>query len=955
MSTLQNSKILSTKLFVPKLKSYFINRNRINVKFDNILDYKLVLISAPAGFGKTTAVVSWLDSLNSTINSKITTKIITKINLEENKKNIISWLSLDISDNDINRFINYLVFTINQSDATILPISQTIIKSTNDFDLENILIVFLNEIAECNKQIIIVLDDYHNIENKEINTSLNYILENAPNNLHFIITSRVDPSLNLGRLKANGEIIEIRANDLRFSKNETQKFLSRIVNKEFNDKQIQRLKVRTEGWAVGIQLAAIAMQSKTNLDDFINNFSGNNVYIIEYLTEEVLNNQSQEIQEFLIMTSIFKRFNADLANFVLQKDNSYEIIDTLFHSNMFLIPLDENKNWWRYHHLFSDLLQFRLKSRYQNKYIELFQRATEWLFENKLYNEAFEYSIKAEDYGLASKVFEELATIMITNGEINLVINLANNLPNEFIEKYPFVSILLAWASCLTGNLENVKELVNNVEKLLQNPNDFTTDLVQELEAHLILIKTIQDGPIYTRNPNDLDTIHQQALLAKSKIKEDNYLLHSTIEQIIGESANISKKWAKAEESLYKSFQLGVKAENYYIASIAARNYTECLIRQLKIEKAYEFLDEFSSMPYLYINNTESPLKAFFYESKGKIEFLKNNIEESNRLFKIAYEQGIKIFNRIMIMFSSTSLSESLLYLDQFDNSLEIINSTKKYQNSQIKAIWELKTLNIQAKYIIYLNNLGNKNSNKNYNKNYNKNSKNNELSNNLTELNSIYYQIQNNSLIKLDEYVRIYNSRIAIELELFDEAENSLKSLFDEYLANEALLYLSIVELYLSILYFKKHKQNIESNYKVDFANYEKGKNHLANSINIIYKSGFSKNYINEGNLVYEPLKEIILHINNDNKLQFNFVSLLINTIKLNNENIEEKNTEGMSEREIDVLKLLSLGMTNQEIGDKLFVALGTIKKHTNSIYNKLEVANRTQAITRAKEIGII
>ncbi len=136
MSTLQNSKILSTKLFVPKLKSYFINRNRINVKFDNILDYKLVLISAPAGFGKTSAVVSWLDSLNSTINSKITTKIITKINLEENKKNIISWLSLDISDNDINRFINYLVFTINQSDATILPISQTIIKSTNDFDLE---------------------------------------------------------------------------------------------------------------------------------------------------------------------------------------------------------------------------------------------------------------------------------------------------------------------------------------------------------------------------------------------------------------------------------------------------------------------------------------------------------------------------------------------------------------------------------------------------------------------------------------------------------------------------------------------------------------------------------------------------------------------------------------------------------------------------------------------------
>lgn len=937
MSTLQNSKILSTKLFVPKLKSYFINRKRINVRFKNIFDYKLVLISAPAGFGKTTAVVSWLDNL--TTNKQ-----------DIDKQNIISWLSLDTSDNDINRFINYLIVTVNQSDSNLLPLSQTIIKSTNDFDIENVLIVFLNEIAESKKEIIIVLDDYHNIEDKKINKSLNYILENAPNNLHFIITSRVDPSLNLARLKANGEIIEIRSNDLRFSKSETQKFLNKIVNKEISDKQIQKLKIRTEGWAVGIQLAAIAMQTKPNLDDFINNFSGNNAYIIEYLTEEVLNNQKSEIQDFLIMTSIFKRFNADLANYVLQIENSYEIIDNLFHSNLFLIALDENKNWWRYHHLFSDLLQFRLKLKYQNKYIKLFQKAAEWLFNNKQYNEAFDYAIKSEDYDLASKIFEDLATIMITNGEINLVINLAVNLPNQYIKKYPFVSVLLAWAYCLTGNLENVKELVNNVEIIIQNSTEFTEEVIQELESHLILIKTIEDGPLFSRNQSEIDIIYEQALLAKSKIKEDNYLLHSTIEQIIGESANFSKKWAKAEESLFRAFQLGIKAENYYIASIAARNYTECLIRQLKVEKAYEFLEEFSSMPYLYINNIESPLKAFYYEIKGKIEFLKNNIEESKRLFTIAYELGIKIFNRIMIMFSSTNLSESFLFLDQIENSLEIIDISKKYQNAQIEAVWELKTLNLKAKYFIYSNNFESKNTLIN-----NKTNQKNEQSFNQSELNAIYHQIQNNPLVKLDEYIRIFNTRIAIELELFDEAEKLLKSMFDEFVNNEALLYLSIVELYLAILFFKKHKKIIQSNYKVDLSNYNKGKNHLANSINIIYKSGFSKNYISEGNLIYEPLKEIILHINNENKLKFNFVSLLINKIKSNNDNIEDKITEGMSEREIEVLRLLSLGMTNKEIGDKLFVALGTIKKHTNSIYNKLEVANRTQAIKKAKEIGVI
>lgn len=906
-------KILTTKLFAPSLKPYFITRNRIVAMFQNLVNYKLILVSAPAGFGKTTAVVSWINQYKQN-KAQSNLSVINKNNEEDFN---LSWLSFDIADNDLTRFLNYLIHTIDKTDNTIIPTARTLIKSNSNIDIENFLIVFLNEVADCKKHILVILDDYHLIDNKEIHNAINFILEHAPTNLHFIITSRVDPPLNLGKLKASGEMLEIRANDLRFSKKETINFVKKIVNKDFDEKLLDKLKIRTEGWAVGIQLAAIAMQNKSNIEEFITKFSGNNTYIIEYLTEEVLNNQTIEIQDFLIKTSIFRRLNAEICDFVLENDNSYKLIDKLYNNNLFLIPLDENREWWRYHHLFSDLLFYRLKLKYKDLYFQLYEKAAIWCQQNKLNNEAYEYALKSNNLELAAKIFEDLGTTMIINGEASLVISSSKLLPQEIIDKHPLINVLLAWANTFAGQTQLVFDLLEKIDKAILNKSlNLTQEFIEEIEAHLILIRTFYKGPVFTQNPNDLDSLHESALFAKSKLKDDNYILLSTVEQIIGETANLTKRWDKAEDSLLKSIQIGLRAENYFVASIAARNYTECLIRQLKIQKAKEFLNEFEKYEFLYYSSKESPLKCFYYESIAKIDYFQNDLSRSEFNFLQSLNMCLTIFNAPITLFTIVGLSEVQYLQNKKDDAYKTIELGRSVKKNQFENIWEIKLCITEAKFLLF--------------------------NSNLNELEFLYSKIGNNPLYKIDDYVKLYHSRIAIELSLYDTAFSELTKLQTEYIATNSWLYLSIAELYLAILFLRTNQP-------------EKAKKHLIVSINLTYKSNFIRIYLNEGIVIYQLLKDSIASFEVFNKELFEFISKIINYLKIEFNDKAISSNEGMSDREVEVIRLLSAGLTNQEIGDKLFVALGTIKKHTNSIYTKLNVANRTQAIQKAKELKII
>ncbi len=347
--------ILATKLYIPPPRAKIVLRPRLIEKLNDGLSsgHTLTVISASAGFGKTTLVGEWVASLTSNPSPSGRGEGVR-----------VAWLSLDEGDNDVVRFISYLIAAlqtvkpgIGEGVLTTLHASQHQPPST-----EAILTALLNEVATIPVNFILVLDDYHVIDSKPVDNSLTFLVEHQPAQMHLVIATREDPSLPLARLRVRGQLTELRAADLRFIPAEAAEFLNRMMGLNLSAEDVAALDKRTEGWIAGLQLAALSMQGHASRDNasFIQTFTGSHRFVLDYLVEEALQSQSETIRNFLLQTSILDRFCAPLCNTVTEREDSKEILDTLERSNLFLIPLDDKRQWYRYHRLFADVLQARL-------------------------------------------------------------------------------------------------------------------------------------------------------------------------------------------------------------------------------------------------------------------------------------------------------------------------------------------------------------------------------------------------------------------------------------------------------------------------------------------------------------------------------------------------------------------------------------------------------------------
>ncbi|MCP4424765.1 MAG: hypothetical protein GY803_09755, partial [Chloroflexi bacterium] len=334
--------LLQTKLYVPRVRPSLVPRPRLIKKLNQSLQLgtKLTLISAPAGFGKTTLVSAWI---------------------HENASSV-AWLSLEENDNDLHRFLTYFVAAIQTIDSDVGESPLVALQTPGEVNIEGVLTALLNEINESTVDMVLILDDYHVIESPPIDQAVAFFLDHLPPQLHLVITSRIDPSLPLSRLRARGQATEIRAHDLRFTLDETAVFLNQIVDFDLSAKEVAALGKRTEGWIAGLQLAALSLQGfeqASDISDFISRFTGSDRYIQDYLTDEVLKKRPKETRDFLLQTSILRRFSAPLCNAVVGKNDSQAILEDLEAANLFIVPLDNERRWFRYHHLFADLLRQR--------------------------------------------------------------------------------------------------------------------------------------------------------------------------------------------------------------------------------------------------------------------------------------------------------------------------------------------------------------------------------------------------------------------------------------------------------------------------------------------------------------------------------------------------------------------------------------------------------------------
>jgi LuxR family maltose regulon positive regulatory protein len=458
--------ILATKLYIPPPPPKIVSRSRLiqRLKEGRLEDHKLTLISAPAGFGKTTLVSEWVDDLR--VHAANVTKI---VNQKSEIQNRVGWLSLDEGDSDPTRFLAYFVAALR----TVAPqlgeeVLQALQASQSQPPTESILTALLNEITTIPDPFLLVLDDYHAIESRAVDEALTFVVEHLPPRMHLVITTREDPALPIPRLRVRRQLTEVRAADLRFTPSEAAEFLNQVMGLQLSAEDIAALEARTEGWIAGLQLAALSMRGHQDVAGFIRAFAGDNRYIVDYLVEEALQRQPETVRNFLLQTSILERLNGPLCDAVTGQEDSKARLETLQRGNFFLVPLDDRRHWYRYHHLFADVLRLHLMAEQPGRVSALHRRASAWYEQNGSAADAIRHAFAAEEFERAASLIELAAPAMHQNRQEATVLGWIRALPKELFEDRPVLSILYVGALMSNGEIEGVETHLRNAERWLE-------------------------------------------------------------------------------------------------------------------------------------------------------------------------------------------------------------------------------------------------------------------------------------------------------------------------------------------------------------------------------------------------------------------------------------------------------------------------------------------------------
>ena len=455
MNTEVQENLLATKLLLPKGRKKLVARTHLFQKLENASEQKLVLVSAPAGFGKTTLVSEWL----------------------KNTSRPAAWFSVDERDNDLARFLTYFIGALRTIDPHLGGSLINRLQGPEHPPIEYFLTSLINEISKKLPDFFLVVDDYHLIENREIEEAVFFFLENLPAQTHLIIITREDPNLSLSRLRARGQLLELRVSDLRFSEQEAKGFLNEVMDLRLSAEEIKSLEKRTEGWAAGLQLAALSIQGQEDQAGFIKNFSGSHHFVLDYLIQEVLIKQPEYIQEFLLKTSILERLCCPLCETVLENDqiNSQEVLEYLEQANLFILPLDNERHWYRYHHLFADLLKQRLnQSLDSSKVKELHLRASMWYEKNGLNMDAFNHAALAEDVDRAARLIGSERIPQHFQGAVRTILSWLESLEKEAMDERPWLWWRHASLLLVAGQPGGVKEKLKSAEAALKEKEDLS-------------------------------------------------------------------------------------------------------------------------------------------------------------------------------------------------------------------------------------------------------------------------------------------------------------------------------------------------------------------------------------------------------------------------------------------------------------------------------------------------
>lgn len=439
--------LISTKLFIPKVRRHVVTRPRLLDRLRLGAEARLTLVSAPAGFGKTTLLAEWLGGME-----------------EDHRR--IAWVSLDAADSDPASFWTYVVSALQTAVPGVGPSAMELI-APSDVSTESVLTMVLNDLAMAPADVWLVLDDYHLVDSREVAKGMVFLLDHLPPHVHVMISTRADPELPLPRWRVRGELVELRAAELRFTSEEATAYLNDVAGLDLSAVDVETLEQRTEGWVAALQLAALSLQGRKDVAGFIAGFAGIDRYIVDYLVEEVLEHQPDPVRNFLLLTSVLDRFNGPLCDAVTGRGDGTAMLTSLERANLFIVPLDDRREWYRYHHLFADVLRARLLNEQTGLMPLLHQRASAWYEHKDLTEEAVRHALEAQDYNRAAHLVELAVPTIRRNRQEAILFGWLKALPADAVRNSPVLSVFYGFMLMVAGDLHGVEQRFEDAERAM--------------------------------------------------------------------------------------------------------------------------------------------------------------------------------------------------------------------------------------------------------------------------------------------------------------------------------------------------------------------------------------------------------------------------------------------------------------------------------------------------------
>jgi LuxR family maltose regulon positive regulatory protein len=907
--------LLATKLFIPPTRPNIVPRPRLIDQL-NACAYpgcKLILISAPAGFGKTTLVSEWVKGLGKTVPSAA-----------------IAWLSLDEGDNDPARFLAYFIAALNQAqgvEASIGKGSLNMIQSPQPPSTEAVLTPLINEIAAISDRIILVLDDYHVIESTQVDDILTFLLEYLPPRTHLVIATREDPHLQLPRLRVRGQLTELRVDDLRFTSSEAAEFLNQVMGLKLAAEDIAALERRTEGWIAGLQLAAISMQGHGDATDFIRSFSGSHRLVLDYLIEEVLDQLSESIQIFLLQTAILDRLTGPLCDALTGQEDGQTTLEMLEHANLFIVPLDDERCWYRYHHLFADLLRQRMRQTQAELVTELSHKASEWYETNGYIYQAIEHSLLAEDYERAAELIEDNVETMWGAGYSKLR-HWLFILPDELICSKPELCIYKAWYLLSSGRLDVADQVLSTVELSLEsNLNRVNGTTTQERDKEYDFKNKRLRGMIATTRAFaafyrvEIENLIEYANKALEYLPVKDTTWRVTAYNALGDGYDFKGEIIKSYYSRLEALEVTRTTGSIYPAMIASAKLAINLRLQGRLQEVQEVCRQ--QMQFAAESGmTKSDVAGWSLAIWGETMAELNDLEGAIRRAKAGVEITERGGDLAILGWSYICLLRVLYSTGDIKGAEEIIQKIENISLESYGPPWILNYKNAwQARIWLVRENLGTASQ-------WVK-----EQGLNIRKEVAFLREMENLALVRiLIAQGKLAGTTTFLQrlLKTADEAGGRYSSKI-EILMLQAMVFQAQGDI----------NQAISS---------------LVQAIELAEPRGFIRIFVDEGPPMARLLYEGLNHgIEEDYIRELLAAFPVVDPGEVDPRGKDGELIEPLSEREIEVLQLIADGLTSREIAARLYLSPNTVKVHSRNINSKLGVNNRVKAVTKARTLGIL